>query len=51
MMIVTARSIIIITAWLSGMQWSQGEGVGADVPLPSWTALMMSETLRRRMPA
>jgi hypothetical protein len=51
MMIVTTRSIIIITAWLSGTQWSQGEEEGTDVLLPSWIALMMSQTLRRRTPA
>ena len=46
MMVVIARNIIIITAWLSGTQWSQGE----DVLLPSWIAPMMSDTLRRRTP-
>ena len=51
MMMVIARSIIIITAWLSGTQWSQGEGAEADALPSSWIALTMSATARKRTPA
>jgi hypothetical protein len=49
--IVIARNIIIIIAWLSGTQWSQGDGEGADALPSSWIALTMSETLQMRTPA
>jgi hypothetical protein len=50
-MTVTARSIIIITAWLSGTQSSHGEEEGAAALLSSSIAITISEMLRKRTPA
>ncbi len=48
---VMARSIIIITAWLSGTQSSHGEEEGAVALLSSSIAMIISEMLRKRTPA